>query len=121
MEGFKIIDSELIHTVIKIENPWNIESIYDLQYFNCQSCKFKNQSKQYFIDHVFEYHPEVVDYLSKIKDESLEDVICPWKITNFEDLDEDPLYDNNFRNILNLRHDRKIFFCCILPRNIVNV
>ena len=49
----------------KIEqNPWTIiYSIYDLQYFNCPTCQFKNQSKQEFINHVHEIHPEAVEVL----------------------------------------------------------
>ena len=43
----------------KVENPWNIQSIYELQYFNCPNCIYKNQSKQDFINHAFENHPEV--------------------------------------------------------------
>ena len=59
-------------------NPWNIQSIYELQYFNCPSCVFKNSLKQEFIDHAYEIHPESHDCLSKIKDNSLSDVTCPW-------------------------------------------
>ena len=44
----------------KIENPWTIYSIYDLQYFICPTCEFKNQSKQDFINHVYEIHPEAI-------------------------------------------------------------
>ena len=62
-----------------MDNPWNIQSIYELQYFNCPSCIFKNSSKQEFIDHACEIHPESIDYLSKIFDDSLSDVSCPWR------------------------------------------
>ena len=37
----------------KQQNPWNIESIYDLQYFNCPSCTFKNKHKQEIIIHAY--------------------------------------------------------------------
>ena len=73
-----------------MENPWNIESIYELQYFNCPSCKFKNYSKQKIVSHAYEFHPESIDFLIKINDNSLNDVICPWskcetiKIENYE-------------------------------------
>ena len=30
------------------------------------------------VDHAYEIHPESIDYLSKIKDNSLSDVTCPW-------------------------------------------
>ena len=60
-------------------NPWNIQSIYELQYFNCPvvPCVFKNQSKQDFVNHAAESHPNSIPYLSNIKDESLNDVILP--------------------------------------------
>ena len=65
-------------------NPWNIQSIYELQYFNCPACNFKNQFKQKFLLHANEFHPECIPYLSTIPDDSLNDVICPWKSTEFD-------------------------------------
>ena len=62
----------------KDENPWTIKSIYDLQYFNCPSCVFKDKSKQEFINHAYEIHPEVIDDLRNIKDGSIDDIYCPW-------------------------------------------
>ena len=59
------------------ENPWHIESIYDLQYFNCPSCIFRNHSKQEFIDHAYEIHPDSIEHLFNIKDDSLADIIFP--------------------------------------------
>ena len=61
-----------------MENPWDIESIYDLQFFNCTSCIFKDHSKQEIINHAFEIHPESTECLKNIKDESLKDVVLPW-------------------------------------------
>ena len=61
-----------------MDNPWNIQSIYEFQYFNCPSCIFKNRSKQEFINHAFENHSELVHNLYKINDNSLIDVVCPW-------------------------------------------
>ena len=62
----------------EFENPWSIKSIYEFQYFNCPSCAFKRQSKQEFINHAYEVHPESIDYLQEIKDGSLSGTICPW-------------------------------------------
>ena len=62
----------------KMTNPWNIVSIYDLQYFNCPSCNFKNHSKQEIVTHAYECHPESIKFLTKISDDSLNDVIFPW-------------------------------------------
>ena len=81
-----------------MENPWNVHSIYELQYFNCPSCEFKDHSKQQFINHAFGCHPISIDCLSKINDGSLKDIACPWVIQgikiedNFADnVLEDPL------------------------------
>ena len=84
-------------------NPWNINSFYDLQYFNCPSCIFKDPSKQEMVYHVYNYHPESIAYFVNIKDDSLIDVICPWNIKkemvddNYEDtkIDDDINYDNH--------------------------
>ena len=59
-------------------NPWNIVSIYELQYFNCPSCNFKNHCKQEIVTHAYECHPESINFLTKISDDSLNDVIFPW-------------------------------------------
>ena len=73
--------NEFLKTLIlflQMENPWDVQSIYELQYFNCPSCVFKNQSKQVFVNHAFYCHPNSVHCLSKINDESFTDIICPW-------------------------------------------
>ena len=64
--------------IFQMENPWNIESIYELQYFNCPVCIFKDHSKQELIYHAFENHPDCINYLEKITDNSLKDVSLPW-------------------------------------------
>ena len=61
-----------------MDNPWNIKSIYDLQCFSCPSCDFKNDSKQEIITHAYQKHPESIEFLSNIRDNSLSDVTCPW-------------------------------------------
>ena len=61
-----------------MENTWDIESIYELQFFNCPSCIFKDQSKQEIINHAYEIHPESIESLKNIKDKSLMDVVLPW-------------------------------------------
>ena len=77
--------------VIKDENPWNIQSIYELQFFNCPSCVYKNQSKQEFIEHAHQIHPEVINYLNNIQDDSLHDINCPWTITNPSNIKNEPI------------------------------
>ena len=86
-----------------MENPWNIQSIYEFQYFNCPSCVFKNHSKQEFVKHAYEFHPESIDYFTNICDGSLKDVECPWNMTNnAEDLIfVDPLDNSNLNQSVN--------------------
>ena len=60
------------------EYPWNIQSIYELQFFNCPSCIFKSRSKQEIVNHAFEIHPESIKSLKNIKGESLKDIVLPW-------------------------------------------
>ena len=69
---------------MELENPWNIQSLYELQYFNCPSCDFKNHFKQDFINHAIRIHPEQINQLKKIKDDSLSDIIFPDDIIKTE-------------------------------------
>ena len=59
------------------ESPWNIQSLYDLQFFNCPSCDYKDYSKQEFVDHAYNSHPEAYSYLNNINDGSTDDVLIP--------------------------------------------
>ena len=88
----------ILQALLKIENPWTIQSIYDLQYFNCPTCEYKNHSKQEFINHTFESHPYVVGYLEDIKDGSLNDIVCPWNLnikSEIIDTKEEPEFYND--------------------------
>ena len=69
-----------------MENSWNIESLYDLRYFNCASCDYKIDIKQDFVNHAYEFHPEALNYLKNIKDDSMDDISCPWN--NVKKLEE---------------------------------
>ena len=64
-----------------MENPWNIQSIYELQYFNCPACDFKNHSKQQFVNHAYEFHPDSIEFLINIEDNSLSELVLPWNIS----------------------------------------
>ena len=64
--------------VPKVEDPWNIQSLYDLQYFNCPVCDYKNHSKQEFFDHAYNLHPESEEALKNIVDGSIGDIVKPW-------------------------------------------
>ena len=56
----------IFFTSFQMENPWNIDSIYDLQYFNCPSCIFRDHSKQEIINHAYEFHPNSIHYLGMV-------------------------------------------------------
>ena len=64
-------------------NPWNIQSLYDLQYYNCPTCIYKINSKQEFINHAYSFHPESEEYLRNINDGSISDIDLPTD-TKFE-------------------------------------
>ena len=64
----------------KIESPWDVASLYEYQYFNCPACSYRNDSKQEFVYHIFHNHSESVDYLKKISDGSLSDIMSPWEL-----------------------------------------
>ena len=71
-----------------MENPWNIESMYELQFFNCPCCIYKNHLKQEIVNHAYETHPESIECLKNIKDKSLMDIVLPWnEIVAFESQD----------------------------------
>ena len=60
------VDTEMIES-----DAWIIQSLYELQYFNCLGCPYKSKSKQEFIDHLYGEHPEGILTLRNIKDDSL--------------------------------------------------
>ena len=110
-----IVTMESISTKKEMNNiinnhPWQIKSIYELQYFICPSCDFKNQNKQEFIHHANEIHPEAIHYLkTTIEDNSLEDVWCPWEIkiefsTTFEN-ENNLYYDDRIGNYPDVKND----------------
>ena len=83
----------------KSTNPWEIQSIYDLQFFNCPACVYKDVSKESFVCHAYENHSDSTTFLANIKDGSLDDIHCPWRL-NIEIKDEieeeDPFIDTEF-------------------------
>ena len=88
-----------------MDNPWNIQSIYDLQYFNCPTCEYRNHSKQEFVNHAYDFHPKAIEYLANVNTESLIDIVCPWdaKIIKKEEYDDEKNsnYPINSEYILN--------------------
>ena len=88
-----------------MENPWNIQSLYELQYFICPSCIFKNQSKQELVNHAYECHPESIEYLMNLDDKSILDLKFPWIESNTENIDHQKVKietkEENFEEYLN--------------------
>ena len=60
------------------ENPWEVLSLYQFQFFICPQCVFQISSKQGFVNHVHDFHIEAEEFLQKIEDDSLLDIFCPW-------------------------------------------
>ena len=92
-----------------MENPWNILSIYEFQFFICPSCIFKNNSKQEFINHAYEYHPESIEYIMNINDESLNDIIFPSNEDSYE-IKTEPENADDQTIILSMKSIMKITF-----------
>ena len=59
------------------KNPWDLVSLYELLYFNCPLCPYKNSSKQDFVNHACRVHPEARHYLKNIQDNSISDIHIP--------------------------------------------
>ena len=117
----------LFQTMAGLEenNPWNVQSLYNLQFFNCPSsfCIYKNNSKQEFVNHAFNFHPESVPYLRNFKDNSLSDIEIPSS--------ELKVIDSNFSNngVLEIKTEEQIesktkfqyissYFLVLSPRDI---
>ena len=81
-------------------NPWNVQSLYELQFFNCPSCEYKSHSKQQFVDHAYKLHPDSVNILLNINDKSITDIVCPWKIIDV--IKKEPLFNSEFEDPLKI-------------------
>ena len=69
---------------MKQTNSWHIQSLYELQFFNCLSCSYKTHSKQDIVNHVYDLHPEAIDALNNISDGSTENLNLPWRLKEFK-------------------------------------
>ena len=85
----------------KQEINLNYKSLYDFQYFNCPACIFKDHSKQEFVNHVFENHPEISKKLRDITDDSIKDVIVPWNNLKEETLEKHLKVQNDVDSTIN--------------------
>ena len=46
-------------SIVKDDNPWDVSSLYDFNYYCCPECDSKSQNKQDFINHASNNHPWV--------------------------------------------------------------
>ena len=93
-----------------MEDPWSIQSLFELQYFVCPSCAYKNNSKQEFVYHAFNIHPESIKKLKIISDDSLCDVNCPWNEIEIKEemvFEQSHIIVDNYQNgeILEIKED----------------
>ena len=59
-------------------SPWDVRSLYELQVYDCPECIFQDWSKQSFVNHATNSHPDSIQYLKKIQDDSINNVEVPW-------------------------------------------
>ena len=48
------------------ENPWKVTVIEDFQFFCCPECDIRKHSKEEFLTHAFETHPDAKEALNDI-------------------------------------------------------
>ena len=85
-------------------SPWDVRSLYELQVYDCPECVFQDWSKQSFVNHAIQNHPDSSKYLSNIQDDSLDDIDVPWH----ENPDEKKPFDEAFEgNDLNIEYQDK--------------
>ena len=72
-------------------SPWDVQSLYELQVYDCPECVYQDWSKQSFVSHAIKSHPDSVQYLQKIQDDSMDNVEVPW-------LDQEDANENHSDN-----------------------
>ena len=65
------------------ENPWKVSAIEDFQFFCCPECDSRNHSKDNFLTHALETHPDAKEALKDILG------ICAVIEVKSEEIDED--------------------------------
>ena len=66
-----------------MNNPWDVCSLFEFNYFCCPECKFKTrsysieQSAQDFVNHASHNHPWSVNFLQQISDGSIDNITLP--------------------------------------------
>ena len=63
-----------------MNNPWEVTSLFEFNYFFCPECEFKTRSDsiaksaQNFVNHASHSHPWAVSFLQQISDGSIDDI-----------------------------------------------
>ena len=61
-----------------VESLWDAASFDEFRHFNCPSCPKHFTFLQDFVNHAYDAHPESINYLRKIYDKSIPNVVPPW-------------------------------------------
>ena len=77
------------------ENPWQLMSLFQLQFYNCPTCDYKNNSKQIFVNHACSTHPESISYLKQINDGSIDDISWTWSDFKETYLEKEPISEKD--------------------------
>ena len=86
-----------------VTSPWDVESLYEFQYFNCPTCPYKHKSAQDFVDHAFNTHQESKNHFMNISNhDSFSDIWPPWKYGSINN------FINHLKNELN---ENEVIIC----------
>ena len=86
-----------------VTSPWDVESLYEFQYFNCPTCPYKHKSAQDFVDHAINTHQESKNHFMNISNhDSFSDIWPPWKYGSMDN------FINHLKNELN---ENEVIIC----------
>ena len=86
-----------------VTSPWDVESLYEFQYFNCPTCPYKHHSAEDFVDHAFNTHQESKNHFINISNhDSFSDIWPPWKYGSMNN------FINHLKNELN---ENEVIIC----------
>ena len=61
------MEDDVSLNIVKEDNPWEVSSLFDFNYFCCPECDSKSQNKQDFINHASNNHPWVSRFLKNFR------------------------------------------------------
>ena len=65
MDEAMTVIKESKNPIQESNNPWDVDSIYDFNFFCCPECDGKSRNKQDFIDHASANHPQVSFFVTR--------------------------------------------------------